>query len=235
MCDRLSVLTPHAAELGFFLNPDRLRVQGTYVLPALQSVLTLWSAHITLALDPDNAQAREQTLTALLSEAQTQLGSALSTVDAEPDPTIILHVIQTGVLLAYYMQRIGRMVGARYYASGTWVLVMMLKLYQSPHLSVGAREVEDEAPRGSVGSTHANRFADCARLAPASDGIEAEERTRAFWAVYALDRWFGVVCEFPFRSLAIDGNVGSVMTVSWPGMGGTTEVSVLCPLSLLAS
>lgn len=251
ICNRLSVIAPHAAELGFFLNIDRLRSQSTHILPALKSALTLWSVHITATSDPDPAQAGERNKTlksTLLSQTQTQLASALSTVDAEPDSAMFLYVIQTGVLLAYYMQRMGHVVGARYYASGTWALVMMLRLYQRSHLSVGAREGEGQAPRGSGlrdGSTHGNTntdahartlaFARCAGLAPALDGIEAEERVRAFWVVYALDRWLGVVCAVPFQSLAMDASAGNLMTVPWPGRGGVIEVSVtLCPLLLLS-
>ncbi|KAH0831391.1 hypothetical protein J3R83DRAFT_14055 [Lanmaoa asiatica] len=232
----LSVIAPYAAELGFFLNPDRLRVQGAHVLPALQSALTLWSVDITSMSESDaQARARTQTLApSLLSQTQTQFASALRAVDAEPDPAILLHVIQTGVLVAYYMQRIGEVTGARYYASGTWALVMMLRLYRRPNLPAGVREGEGQVPR--VGgaqerlapentNTEANAlaFAGCARVAAALDGIEAEERLRAFWAVYALDRWFSVVCgcEVPSQSLAMDGSAGNLMTVPWPGVGVT--------------
>ena len=239
MCDRLSVISPYAAELGFFLDIDRLRVQGTYVLPALQSALTLWSVHITSTSEPDHVQSGEGTqsvATDLLSQAQAQLASALSTIDAEHDPAIFLHVIQTGVLLAYYMQRIGQMMGARYHASGTCALGMMLKLHQGPHTSAGVGEGEGQSLRGGKvreGSMHGNTnvcafsFAGCARLAPALDGIEAEERVRAFWAVYALDRWFSTIGQG--APLAMDGNA---MTVPWPEAGGMDEVSRLRPLFL---
>ena len=238
-CYRLSVISPYAAELGFFLDIDRLRVQGTHVLPALQSALTLWSAHITSTSEPDHVQSHEraQTLTSnLLSQTQAQLASALSTLDDEFDPAIFLHVIQTGVLLAYYMQRIGQEVGARYYASGTWALGTMLKLYRSPHLSAGVGEGEGQSLRG--GDVHersmygnASAFVGGARLKPALDGIEAEERVRAFWALYALDRWFSAVGQGPCQSFATDENA---MTVPWPDAGSMDEVSQLRPLFLLA-
>ena len=138
------------------------------------------------------------------------------------------------------------MVGARYYAGGTWALVMMLRLYQRPNLSISTREGEGQVSRATgvrEGLTNENTntdansrvlsFARSARLALALDGIEAEERVRAFWSVYALDRWFGVVCEVPCQSLAMDGSVGSGMTVPWPGVGGVVEVSVLRPVSHL--
>ena len=225
-CNRLSVIAPYAAELGLFLNLDRLRVQGTHVLPALQSALTLWSVHITdaFAPDPDHAHVLERTQTlrsSLLSQAQAQLASTLGTVDIDPDPAIFLHVIQTGVLLAYYMQRTGQVVGARYYASGTCALGIMLKLHQSSHISAGAAEGE--------GLTHGNTntcafsFAGCTRLAPPLDAIEAEERVRAFWTVYALDRWFSAVGQGPCQSMTMDG---TAMTVSWPDGGGMVEVSL---------
>ncbi|KAI9571069.1 hypothetical protein HD554DRAFT_2169443 [Boletus coccyginus] len=214
----LSVIAPYTAELGFFLNLDRLRARGTHVLPALQSALTLWSVHITSTSGPNHAQAIEQTQTLtsnLLSQAQTQFASALTTVDAEPDPVIFLHVIQTAVLLAYYMQLTGQMIGASYYECGTWAFATVLKLHQSPHLSVGAG-----------GSAHGNAnvcafgsaFAGSANLAPALDGIEAEERVRAFWAVYALGQWFIAVGQRPCQPLAI---VGNTMTVPWPDCGRT--------------
>ena len=238
-CYRLSVISPYAAELGFFLDIDRLRVQGTHVLPALQSALTLWSAHITSTSEPDHVQSHEraQTLTSnLLSQTQAQLASALSTLDDEFDPAIFLHVIQTGVLLAYYMQRIGQEVGARYYASGTWALGAMLKLYRSPHLSAGVGEGEGQSLRGGdvrEGSMYGNAsaFVGGARLKPALDGIEAEERVRAFWALYALDRWFSAVGQGPCQSFATDENA---MTVPWPDAGSMDEVSQLRPLFLLA-
>ncbi|KAG8216258.1 hypothetical protein J3R82DRAFT_8301 [Butyriboletus roseoflavus] len=235
----LSVIAPHIAELGFFLNLDRLRVRGTQVLPALQSALTLWSIFITSTSDLNHTQSHQRIHTVastLLSQAQTQLALALNSIDAEPDSAIVLHVIQTGVLLAYYMQRIGQVVGARYYASGAWALVIMLRLYRRPNFSARTREGEGHVLRGSgvrEGLTHENTntdanpcvlaFAWSARMAPALDGVEAEERVRAFWAVYALDRWFGVVCEVPCQSLAMDGSAGNVMTVPWPGVGGIVE------------
>ena len=103
----------------------------------------------------------------------------------------------------------------------------MLKLHQIPLPSVGAG-----------GSTHGNAdvcafgsaFAGSARLAPALDGIEAEERVRAFWAVYALGQWFIAVGQRPCQPLAI---VGNTMTVPWPDCGRTNGVSRLRPLFLL--
>jgi len=129
------------------------------------------------------------------------------------------------VLLAYYMQRLGQVVGARYYASGTWALGMMLKLHRSPHLSTGGGDGEGPSLRGGDVREHGNATAGalafgCARLTPALDGIEAEERVRAFWALYALDRWFGAVGQGPCQSPAMDGNA---MTVPWPDSGGMDE------------
>lgn len=221
LLSRLCVIAPYAAELGFFLDLDRLHVQGTHILPALQNALTLWSVHITSASEPDHGQSLQRTQNHLLSQVQSQLACAMSTVDAEPDPTIILHLIQTAVLLAYYMQRIGQVVGARYYASGSWALGMVLKLHQSPYLVGSASEGESQplqrgggwAPTLGRLNICAFAFADCAKLARALDGIEAEERIRAFWAVYALDRWFSAVGQWPCQSLAMEGNA---MTVPWP-------------------
>jgi len=61
-----------------------------------------------------------------------------------------------GILLAYYMQLIGQVIGASYYETGTLPLAMMLKLHQSPSPSVGVgpgdqpREVWKESKRGSA-------------------------------------------------------------------------------------
>lgn len=203
-------------------------------MPALQTVLTLWSVHITSSCEPDRERTVERTraLTSkLLAQVQTQLASALTTVDVEPDPAILLHVVQTGVLLAYYMQRIGQVVGARYYASGTWALTIMSKLHRSPYLAADAGEGGDQTMRGDgtrEGPTQGSSiacpfaFAGCARLAPALDEMEAEERVRAFWAVYALDRYFSAVGQVPSQSLSTDGNT---MTVPWPDVGSMDEVS----------
>lgn len=231
---RLSVIRPYAAELGFFLDIDRLRVQGTHVLPALQSALALWSVHIASVSKPDHGQDRGQTQTFasnLLSRTQTQLASALGTVDAEPDPAIYLHVVQTGILLAYYMQRIGQVVGARYYASGTWTMAMMLKLHQGTQFSAGAEEGErasrERAVRETIAAGNMNMFSFSAGAmwAQPLDGSDAEERVRAFWAVYALDRWFSAVYEGSRQSVATDGSAGNVITVPWPGAGGINQVS----------
>ncbi|KAF8126696.1 hypothetical protein EV363DRAFT_1347131 [Boletus edulis] len=227
----LSVIAPYAAEIGLFLNLDRLRVQGAHILPALQRALTLWSVHITSTSQENHAQTLQRTeaLTSnLLAQAQTQLASALSIVDSEPDPAIFLHVIQTGVLLAYYMQRIGQVVGARYYASGTWALAMMLKLHQSPYLSLGSGGGGSPSlgRSGLRDPTHGSTipcpfaFAGCATLAPAVDGIEAEERVRAFWTVYALDRWFSALGQGSSQPLIMDENA---MTVPWPDIGAMNE------------
>lgn len=244
LLDRLSVITPYVAELGFFLDINRLRVQGTHILPALQNALTLWSVHITSVSEPDHGHAREQTQTQtlasnLLSQTQTQFASALSTVDAEPDPVVYLQVVQTGILLAYYMQRIGQVVGARYYASGTWALGMMLKLHQGHHLSIGAGE-EDRVSWGravretlTAGNMNVFTFAACANWAQPLDESEAEERVRAFWAVYALDRWFSAVCGGSRQSLATDA--GNAITVPWPSVGGTSQVSRLLTFPWITS
>lgn len=233
LCDRLPVITPYAAELGFFLDIDRLRVQGTHILPALKSALALWSVHIVSMSEPDHAQTSERTqalASHLLSQTQNQLASALSTVDVEPDPTIYLHLLQTGVLLAYYMRRIGQKVGAKYYASGTWSLAMLLKLHQGPHLSTSAgddRVSRGEAVRerltGENMTVCSFTLGACARWAHPIDGVEAEERVRAFWAVYALDRWMCAVCQVS-QTFATDGNAGNAITVPWPGAGGTNQV-----------
>ena len=237
MYGRLSDITPYVAEIGFFLDIDRLRAQGTHVLPALRSALALWSVHITSICESDHGQARERTQNLssnLLSQTQTQLASALGTVDAEPDPAVFLHLVQAGILLAYYMQRIGQLVGARYYASGTWALAMMLKLYQRPHSLEGAVQADRVSREGAVrhrkadGNTNGPVFtlAACARWAQPLDDIEAEERVRAFWAVYALDRWFGAVCEKSRQSFMTDGSALNMVTVPWPSAGGTNQVGV---------
>lgn len=222
--DRLSVISPYSAELGLFLNLDRLHVLGTQILPALQTALTLWSVYISGVAQEENVQARErnQNLTSnILSQAQSQFASALSTVDAEPDPAVFLHVIQTGILLAYYVQRIGQLVAAKYYASGTWALGMMLKLHRGPHLSVGTQAQQGVRERLSPGTTSTGvfSFAGHAELASPLDAIEADERVRAFWAMYALDRWFSAVGQGPSQSLAMDGSAGDAITVPWPGIG----------------
>ncbi|KAG9310084.1 hypothetical protein JVU11DRAFT_9693 [Chiua virens] len=206
--DRLSIISPYSAELGLFLNLDRLH--------ALR--------HTDPACAADCAYALNLASHVLL-QAQSQFASALGAVDAEPDPAVFLHVIQTGVLLAYYMQRIGQLVAAKYYASGTWALGMMLKLHRGPDSAVDAqresqaqRRERERLPPGTT-SMDVSAFVGRTELASPLDAIEAEERVRAFWAMYALDRWFSAVGQGPSQSLAMDGSAGDAITVPWPGSG----------------
>ncbi|KIJ64869.1 hypothetical protein HYDPIDRAFT_28223 [Hydnomerulius pinastri MD-312] len=197
----VAVLTPHAAEIGFFLRIDRLRAQSAHIIPALRSTLALWSVHL-------QSKVSEQALLAeptLLSRAQHQLSDALSAVNSITNPQSLMHIIQTEVLISFYLQRTGQALGARYHASAALSLALGLRLH------IGSGEAPSASLFDFLGSFQH-------QLPPPTDSIEEKERVDAFWTVYSLDRCLGAIHNGPpATSNAI------TITVPWPSTDWATE------------
>jgi hypothetical protein len=200
----LTVLAPHAAELGLFLNIDRLCAQNTPIFPGLHSMLMLWSAYLSqrhLDVSEQNSES------ALLSHAQHQISNALSVDSSTQDPQVFLHIIQTEVLISCHLQRAGEPLGARYHASAALSLAVGLRL----HIKSG------EAP-----SAHLFDFVGYSypQLPPPLDGIEEKERVDAFWTVYSLDRCLGDIYNGPPGM-----NHAIMITAPWPSSDWSNEVT----------
>jgi hypothetical protein len=198
----LTVLAPHAAELGLFLNIDRLCAQNTPIFPGLHSMLMLWSAYLSqrhLDVSEQNSES------ALLSHAQHQISNALSVDSSTQDPQVFLHIIQTEVLISCHLQRAGEPLGARYHASAALSLAVGLRL----HIKSG------EAP-----SAHLFDFVGYSypQLPPPLDGIEEKERVDAFWTVYSLDRCLGDIYNGPPGM-----NHAIMITAPWPSSDWSNE------------
>ncbi|KAF9218566.1 hypothetical protein BS17DRAFT_525067 [Gyrodon lividus] len=200
----LTVLAPHAAELGLFLNIDRLRAQSPRIFPALHSTLALWSVH----LSQPHLDVSEQDLEpALLSHALHQVSSALSTASSAQDPQVFMHIIQAEVLLSLYLQCSGQSLGARYHASAALSLALGLRLHAKP---------------GEAQSTHLFDFLGNSypQLPPPTDAAEEKERVDAFWTVYSLDRCLGAFYNEP------SGMNGEIMvTAPWPSSHWPNEAT----------
>ncbi|KAF9232523.1 hypothetical protein BU15DRAFT_81150 [Melanogaster broomeanus] len=204
----LTILTPHAAELGFFLNINRLRAHSSNIVPALHSMLTLWSIHISQQHLDLSEQDSEP---ALLSHAQHQLSDALSAASSAQDPQLFMQIIQTEVLLSFYLQRAGQPLGARYHASAALSLAVGLRL----HLK--SREATFANLFDFVGNSYP-------QLPPPTEAVEEDERVDAFWTVYSLDRCLGAIHNGPPAM-----NNGIMITVPWPSSHRSNEVTPLFP------
>lgn len=191
-----------------FLDIGRLRSGAPHSLPALCSTITLWSVHLSHL----QSVVSEQTLfdePALLSRALHQLSDALSATGSALSPQHFMHILQTEVLLSFYLLRTGQALAARYHASAALSLAIGLRL----HTRAG------EAPSASLfdfmGSFHP-------QLPPPSDAIEEKERVDAFWTVFSLDRCLEAIHNGPSAA-----NSAIRITVSWPSSNWADEVTYL--------
>ncbi|KIK79728.1 hypothetical protein PAXRUDRAFT_833952 [Paxillus rubicundulus Ve08.2h10] len=198
----LTILAPHAAELGLFLNIDRLRAQNTRIFPGLHSTLTLWSTY----LSQRHVNVSEQNLEfALLSHAQHRISDALTVGSSTQDPQVFMHIIQTEALISCHLQRTGEPLGARYHASAALSLALGLRL----HLRSG------EAPSAHLFDFVGHSYP---QLPPPLDATEEKERVDAFWTVYTLDRCLGDIYNGPPGM-----NHAMMITAPWPSSDWSNE------------
>lgn len=201
--ESLDNILPFADELGFFLHIPRLRntlmTASSRGIPiALQNAIILSFLHITETKQP----AFEQTV---LSRCLRQLADIIPSCSASTRD--LLNVLQTEILLAYYLFRVGRAVEAKYHSGAAASLVLAFRLHSSP-------------PEGEP-STPSDMQFDIFRttLPHTVDDIEQTEAIHAFWNVFTRDKSMSAV-------LGVPPSIGRSIRVSVPWPGRMQEVSL---------
>ncbi|KAH7883128.1 hypothetical protein F5I97DRAFT_1930709 [Phlebopus sp. FC_14] len=200
----LSIIAPQAAECGFFLDIERLGTRGSSIVPALHTTMILWAAH----LSQSQSEILEQGLlpeSSLLARALHQLSDALSASTSTSSPQTFMHILQSEVLLAVYLQRTGQVLGARYHASAALSIAVGMQLHTE----------SSQAQSPSLFSFVGNYYP---QLPPPVDAVEERERVDAFWTVYSLDMCLAVIDN---ASPTINSAVR--ITAPWPGTSWANE------------
>lgn len=202
--ESLDIVLPFADEIGFFLHIPRLRntlmTSSSRGIPiALQNAIILLCLHTTETEQP----AFEQTV---LSRCLHQLNDIIPSCSASTRD--LLNVLQTEVLLAYYLFRVGRVVEAKYHSSGAASLVLQFRLHSSP------------SPEGEPNTPSDMQFDTFRTTLPHTvDDIEQTEAIHAFWNVFARDKSMSAI-------LGVPPSIGRSIRVSVPWPGQMQEVSL---------
>lgn len=202
---RIENILPHAPDLGIFLNLNRLGAQAVSVIPALQTVVALWSSHLTQT----STQQTSSPESALLSRSLHLLSDALSVATPRLGPQFYMQILQTEVLLAYYLQRLCQAPNARYHATAALSLAAGLGL----HFKEG--DITTTGLLDFVSTTHP-------RLPPATDLVEAQERVDAWWTIFSLSKFL----ETGYSGSA-DLNTTIKVTAPWPSSAQGILVSCI--------
>ncbi|KAG1758975.1 hypothetical protein EDD22DRAFT_169174 [Suillus occidentalis] len=208
--ESLDNILPYADELGFFLHIPRLRnmlmTASSRGIPiALQNAIILLCLHTT----ETNQPAFEQTV---LSRCLRQLADIIPSCSSSTRD--LLNDLQTEILLAYYLFRVGRAVEAKYHSSAAAGLVLSFRLHSPPP------EGESDTPSDMQFDIFRTTFP-----SPVDD-IEETEAIHAFWNVFARDKSMSAV-------LGVPPSIGRSIRVSvpWPGrMQGSELVQSRHPL-----
>ncbi|KAG0702281.1 hypothetical protein DFH29DRAFT_509309 [Suillus ampliporus] len=194
--ESLNKIVPYADELGFFLHEPRIRASleaPSHSIPlALQNAIILLCLHIT-----EPKQSTPELM--LLSTSLRQLANIIPSCCTSTRD--LLHVLQTEVLLTYYLFRIGRTVEARYHVGAAASLTLAFRLHSSSPESDRAEDVQ---------SILFDVF-ETALPTPVDD-IERMEAVDAFWTVFTKDKSMSAVLGVP---PTISGSAR--ITVPWPG------------------
>lgn len=168
---RLYIISLYRSDLGIFLNLGLLGGQNDNIIPALRTVITLWSAHLAPTLSaPQQTPSPEP---ALLSRTLHLLSDALSVTSSQPEPRFHMQILQTEVLLVYYFQRLCQIPNAQYHAGAALSLAVGIGL----HMQTG--DTTSTGLLNLVSTSHP-------RLPPATDWNESQERVDAWWTIYSL-------------------------------------------------
>lgn len=162
---------------------------------ALQNAINLISLHLT---EGQQQSASELTL---LSTSSRQLAEIIPFCSASTRD--LLHVIQTEVLLTFYLFRVGRTVEARYHLGAAASLALAFGLHSS------SPEGDPHAP-ADIQSMLFDIFR--TTLPHPVDEIERTEAIHAFWTIFTRDKCMSAVLGVP---PAISRSVR--ITVPWPG------------------
>lgn len=174
-----------------------LETTSGHAIPlALQNALILVTFHLT------SAQQQYASELTLLSTSSRQLNDIIPFCSASTRD--LLDVIQTEVLLTFYLFRVGRTSEARYHLGAAASLALAFRLHSSSP-SDGAHH----AP-ADIHSMLFNIFRN--PLPRPVDQIERTEAIHAFWTVFTRDKCMSAVLGVPHN---ISGSVR--ITIPWPG------------------
>ncbi|KAF7323409.1 Zn(2)-C6 fungal-type domain-containing protein [Mycena chlorophos] len=190
---------PHAAQFGFFLDPQRL-ITHTHsppspsasflqrTAPALVAALCAFGTHLSTPRD----RATEERF------VHRAVQAAATTTDYT-NPQTLLHAIQTDVVLAYYFWRTGAFLRARVHSANASGLAFGAGLHHTQNAIMPIITGDDQ------------------RLPPPADAAEAGERIRALWAVLVLQNLLAIAIdgdESPSDVLGVTMQVA--VEVPWP-------------------
>lgn len=198
--ESLDNILPYADELGFFLHIPRVR--STLITASSRGIpVALQNAIILLCLHIMETKQTAFELT-VLSRCLRQLADIIPSCSASTRD--LLNVLQTEVLLAYYLFRVGRTVEAKYHSGAAASLVMAFRLHSSP-LDREPTDMQFDIFRTT--------------LANPVDDIEQTEATHAFWNVFTRDKSMSAV-------LGVPPSIGRSIRVSVPWPGQMQEVNL---------
>ncbi|KAG2340510.1 hypothetical protein BDR05DRAFT_966774 [Suillus weaverae] len=204
--ESLNKILPYADEVGFFLHIPRVR--DTLVTASSRGIpIALQNAIILLCLHVTETKQTAFELT-LLSRCLHQLADIIPSCGTST--RYLLNVLQTEVLLAYYLFQVGRTVEARYHSGAAAGLVLAFQLHSSPP------EGETNTP-ADVQPMSFDIFR--TTLPHPVDDIEQTEATHAFWTVFTQDKSMSAV-------LGVPPTVGRSIRISVPWPGKMQEVNL---------
>lgn len=195
--ESLDKILPYADELGFFLHIPRVR--NTLVIASSRSIpVALQNTIILLCLHITNTKQSAFELT-VLSRCLRQLADTIPSCGASTRE--LLDVLQTEVLLTYYLFRVGRTVEAKYHSGAAASLVLAFGLHSSSEGEQNTPTDMQSVAFDIFGTTLPNLV----------DDIEQTEAIHAFWNVFTWDKSVSAV-------LGVPPSIGRSIRVSvpWP-------------------
>lgn len=204
--ESLNKILPYADELGFFLHIPRMR-NTLVTAPSRGIPIALQNAIILLCLHITETKQTAFQLT-VLSRCLGQLADIIPSCSSSTRD--LLNVLQTEVLLTYYLFRVGRIVEARYHSGAAASLVLAFRLHSS-------------SPEGEPNTPADMQFMsfDTFRttLQKPIDDIEQTEAIHAFWNVFTREKSMSAV-------LGVPPSIGRSIRVSIPWPGQMQEVNL---------
>ncbi|KAF8194738.1 hypothetical protein K438DRAFT_1510431, partial [Mycena galopus ATCC 62051] len=194
----LQAFLPHAAQLGFFLDPDRFYDRALLPLPfgnphrpspGLLCVVYLWGIHFSQGTPPPDFSEPD-----LLHRSRQFISAEVSS------PVHIEHTIQAQILLATYFLRTKSLLQAELQSSGAATLAMGYQLHKIR--SARPMSMDSNLPTPLAAS-------------PPRDAIEEGERIRGFWAVTFMQTSLCLAFS-DNRPFCILGTCGPDIDSPWP-------------------
>jgi hypothetical protein len=197
--ESLNKILPYVDELGFFLHIPRVR--NTLVTASSRGIpIALQNAIILLCLHITETKQTAFELT-VLSRCLRQLADIIPSCSASTRD--LLNVLQTEILLTYYLFRVGRIVEARYHSGAAASLVLAFRLHSSSLGGEPNRPADMQFISFDMFRT---------TLPNPVDDVEQTEAIHAFWNVFTQDKSMSAVLGVP---PSIDRSIR--VSVPWPG------------------